>query len=130
MTWTGFADGLAAVCFVLGAALVLIAAIGVVRFTDVLTRMHAAAKPQVLGLLLILVGLGLSLREPAVVGVLLLVGVFQLLTTPIASHMIGRAAFRAGQVDTEGLVVDDLSGVLFRERPGAGPGDPPGPLPH
>ena len=52
MTWAGFADGIAGVCFMLGAFFVLVAAIGVLRFTDVLTRMHAAAKPQVLGLLL------------------------------------------------------------------------------
>ena len=56
---------LAAACLVLGALLTLIAAIGILRFPDVLTRMHSATKPQVLGLLLILLGLGLRLRDPA-----------------------------------------------------------------
>ncbi|MGK2855553.1 MAG: cation:proton antiporter, partial [Microbacteriaceae bacterium] len=37
-----------------GSALALTAAIGVVRFPDTLSRMHAASKPQVLGLLLVL----------------------------------------------------------------------------
>ena len=49
MSWTQVADLAAAVCILLGAVLALIAAIGVVRLPDLLTRMHAATKPQVLG---------------------------------------------------------------------------------
>jgi multicomponent Na+:H+ antiporter subunit G len=78
----------------------------------VLTRMHSATKPQVLGLLLILLGLALRLREPGALGVLVLIGVFQLVTTPVASHMVGRASFRAGQVRRDLLVVDELSPTL------------------
>jgi len=128
MTWTGLADVMAGVCFVLGAFLVLVASIGVLRFRDILTRMHAATKPQLLGLVLVLVGLGLRLREPAAVGALVLVAVFQMLTTPAASHMIGRAAFRAGQVDSDDLVVDELSPALARE-PAGGPDGDQGPRP-
>ena len=62
------ADTGAAICLLLGALLTLIAAIGILRFPDVLTRMHSATKPQVLGLLLILLGLGLRLRDPAASG--------------------------------------------------------------
>ena len=50
------ADTGAAICLSLGALLTLIAAVGILRFPDVLTRMHSATKPQVLGLLLILAG--------------------------------------------------------------------------
>jgi len=39
---------------------------------------------------------------------LLLVAAFQFLTAPVAAHMIGRAAYRAGQGDLDDLVVDDL----------------------
>jgi multicomponent Na+:H+ antiporter subunit G len=83
-----------------------------VRFPDLLSRMHAATKPQVLGLMLVLVGLGLRLRDPGVVGMLLLVALFQMCTAPIASHMASRASFRAGQVREELLVVDELSDVI------------------
>jgi multicomponent Na+:H+ antiporter subunit G len=109
---TRIADVAAAFCLTLGALLTLIAAIGILRFSDVLTRMHSATKPQVLGLLLILVGLALRLRDPSSLGLLALVALFQLVTSPIASHMVGRASFRAGQVRTELLVVDELTGVL------------------
>ena len=47
-------DIAAAVLVLGGSSLALTAAIGVVRFPDTLTRMHAATKPQVLGLLLVL----------------------------------------------------------------------------
>lgn len=108
MNWAGVADVAAAVLLVLGALLTLTAAIGVLRFPDALTRMHSATKPQVLGLLLVLLGLGLRLRDTHSVGLLVLVALFQLVTSPIASHMVGRASFRAGQVRSE-MVVDELS---------------------
>ncbi len=115
MSWTDLADAIAAACLVIGALLTLIAAIGILRFPDVLTRMHSATKPQVLGLLLILLGLALRLRDTEAVGMLALVALFQLVTSPIASHMVGRASFRAGQVRTDLLVVDELTELI--ERP-------------
>jgi multicomponent Na+:H+ antiporter subunit G len=117
MTWAAFADTVAAVCLVVGALLSLVAAIGILRFPDVLTRMHSATKPQVLGLLLILVGLGFRLRDPATIGLLALVALFQLVTAPVGSHMVGRASFRAGQVRRDLLVVDELTGLLAERRP-------------
>ena len=116
MSAVSVADVAAAACLVVGALLTLIAAIGVLRFADVLTRMHSATKPQVLGLLLIMVGLGLRLRDPTTIGLLALVALFQLVTTPIASHMVGRASFRAGQVRQDQLVVDELTPVLSPEQ--------------
>jgi multicomponent Na+:H+ antiporter subunit G len=112
VTWGAVADVLAAACLFVGALLALIAAIGILRFPDVLTRMHSATKPQVLGLLLVLLGLGFRLRDVRSIGLLALVALFQLVTSPIASHMVGRASFRAGQVRRELLVVDELSEVL------------------
>lgn len=112
MSWAAISDVISAVCFVLGAALALVAAIGIIRFPDVFSRMHSATKPQVLGLLLVLVGLAFRLEGIGSIGLLLLVALFQMLTAPIASHMVGRAAFRAGQVREDLLIVDELSEVL------------------
>ncbi|SCG52477.1 monovalent cation/H(+) antiporter subunit G [Micromonospora halophytica] len=102
-------DWLGAVALVAGALLSLVAGIGVLRFPDVLDRMHAATKPQVLGVLLLLVGLALRLRTPTDLGMILLVGVFQLATAPVAAQMIGRAAYRSGRVDRDLLDVDELA---------------------
>ena len=103
------ADWLGAACLTAGALLSLAAGIGVLRFPDVLDRMHAATKPQVLGVLLLLLGLALRLRTPADLGMIALVGIFQLSTAPVAAQMIGRAAYRSGRVNRELLDVDQLA---------------------
>jgi len=102
-----------------GALLCLSAAIGLLRFRDVTTRLHAATKPQVLGLLLICVAIALSLRSWPVVAFLTVVVLVQLATAPLAAHMIGRQAYRNGTVDEPSLYVDELA--ESRETPpGAG----------
>jgi multicomponent Na+:H+ antiporter subunit G len=75
-----------------GAAWSLIAGIGLLRLPDVLTRMHAATKPQVLGLLMMLTGVALRLRDANDITTLILVGLFQTWTVPVAAHMVARAA--------------------------------------
>ena len=112
MSWASVADVLSAICLLTGASLALIASVGTLRFPDLLSRIHSATKPQVLGLMLVLLGLAFRLRDIGSIGLLLLVAIFQLVTSPIASHMVGRAAFRSGQVRAELLVVDELSEVL------------------
>ncbi|MBY8871094.1 monovalent cation/H(+) antiporter subunit G [Micromonospora sp. PLK6-60] len=104
------ADVLGAVALLAGALLSLAAGIGVLRFPDVLDRMHAATKPQVLGVLLLLLGLALRLRGPMDLGMIALVAVFQLATAPVAAQMIGRAAYRSGRVDRTLLDTDELAG--------------------
>ncbi len=98
-----------AVLLLLGSLLCLTAAIGLLRLPDVLSRMHAATKPQTLGLLCVLIGLGLTLRQPAVTGLLVLVACLQLLTAPVAAHMVARTAYRTHQLDNDLIVTDELS---------------------
>ena len=108
MSWPVIADVITSVCVLTGALLSLVAAIGLLRFPDLLTRMHAGTKPQVLGLLLILLGVGVQFGGPDHVGMLVAVGMFQLLTSPISAHMVGRAAYLHRQVHEEYLVIDEL----------------------
>lgn len=103
-------DWLGGVCLLAGALLSLVAGIGVLRFPGVLDRMHAATKPQVLGVLLLLLGLALRLRTPSDLGMIVLVAVFQLATAPVSAQMIGRAAYRSGRVDRDLLDTDELAG--------------------
>jgi multicomponent Na+:H+ antiporter subunit G len=102
-------DVATACCLVAGALLSLAAGVALVRFPDLLSRMHAATKPQVLGLLLVLLGCGLQLRNTVDVTTLILVAVFQLGTAPVAAHMIGRAGYRAGLARHDVLLVDELA---------------------
>lgn len=103
------ADWVGAGFLVAGALLSLVAGIGLLRFPTVLDRMHAATKPQTLGVLLLLVGVALRLRDPADLGMVALVGIFQMATAPVAAQMIGRAAYRTGRVDERLLDVDELA---------------------
>ncbi|MTB88340.1 monovalent cation/H(+) antiporter subunit G [Aeromicrobium senzhongii] len=107
MSWGDVVDVVAGILLVLGAAFALVAAVGVVRFPDVLTRMHAATKPQTFGLLLILAGLALRIDSMSDLTLVAVVALFQLLTAPVSAHMVARATFRTGKVDREKLVVDE-----------------------
>ncbi|MGP9791726.1 monovalent cation/H(+) antiporter subunit G [Roseinatronobacter sp. NSM] len=77
-----------------GGAFVLIAAIGIVRLPDLLTRMHASTKAGTLGSLLILAALAVNIGTVAGTSKVLATVFFLLLTAPIAAHMIGRAYAR------------------------------------
>lgn len=112
MTWGLVLDVLSAVCLLGGAFLSFAAGVGVVRFPDLLARMHAATKPQVLGLMLVLLGLELQLRTWSVLLVIMLVMLFQMLTAPVSAHMVGRAGYRTGKVRTDLLVMDELTSDL------------------
>lgn len=109
MTWTTLADVAAAACLLAGAFLAFAAGVGVVRFPDLLSRMHAGTKPQVLGLILLLTGEALRVRNLQVVGMLALVAIFQLMTAPVAAHMVGRAGYRTGKVRSDLLDIDELT---------------------
>ena len=91
-----------------GVLLALVAAVGLVRLPDVLSRMHAATKPATLGLLLVCVGAALRMEDAQDAVKLLLVAAFQFLTAPVAAHVIGRAAYGSGAGALDELVVDDL----------------------
>jgi multicomponent Na+:H+ antiporter subunit G len=98
-------DIIAGALLISGSTLALTAAIGIVRFPDVLTRMHAATKPQTLGILLILAAVALRLRDPSSVAFIVVIALFQLLTAPVSAHMVGRATFRAGVVRRDRLTI-------------------------
>lgn len=114
--WTLLADTVAGVCLLLGAFLAFSAGMGVLRFANLLDRIHAVTKPQVLGLILLLVGVALRVRSWSAVAMLALVVVFQLLTAPVAAHMVGRSGLRTGKVSPDELEVDDLDSA--DQRPG------------
>ncbi|AZS38785.1 monovalent cation/H(+) antiporter subunit G [Microbacterium oxydans] len=101
------------VLILLGAVLCLSAAVGLLHFRDVPSRLHAATKPQVLGLLLICIAIALSQRS---IGGILLgfvlvapVVLMQFATAPLSAHMVGRQAYRNGTIEQRGLVVDELA---------------------
>ncbi|WP_179466351.1 monovalent cation/H(+) antiporter subunit G [Mycolicibacterium vinylchloridicum] len=109
-------DVLAGVLVLAGSALALTAAIGVLRFPDTLTRMHAATKPQVLGLLLVLGGAAIRLSGNVDVGMLILTAMFTLITAPVVAHRVGQLAYREQKVSDE-LTVDEMRDDTERTKP-------------
>lgn len=105
-------DAVSAVFLVVGALMSLAAAVGLLRFPDLLSRMHAATKPQVLGLVLLLAAIGLQTRTWWVWPVLLIAWIFQLLTVPVSAHMVGRSGYRTKHMHRELLSSDELEAVV------------------
>ncbi len=91
-----------------GAVLMALAGIGVLRLPDVYARLQAGTKAASLGLACVFAGTVLLLPTPSVAVKLGLALVFQLLTAPLAAHVIGRAAYRAG-IPAWRLDVDELA---------------------
>ena len=102
-------DVVASVLLLSGVSFAVIAGIGLHRFPDVFARMHAATKPATLGLVLVLTGATVRVAEVGGGAKLLLVLVLQLATVAVGSHMVGRAAYRAGTELSDETVLDDLA---------------------
>lgn len=99
-----------------GALMSLAAAIGLTRFPDLMSRMHAASKPQVLGLLLFLLAMAVQFESWVLLPVLAVCWLFMLLTAPVSAHMIGRAGYRTKHLRPELLTIDELDDVVARAQ--------------
>ncbi|MGC9471199.1 MAG: monovalent cation/H(+) antiporter subunit G [Bacteroidales bacterium] len=74
-----------------GSLFILIASVGLIRFRDLYSRMHATTKASSFGLMLILIGVSLFFNLLPVYMKSLLVIVFVYLTAPLASHAIAQS---------------------------------------
>jgi multicomponent Na+:H+ antiporter subunit G len=101
-------DVVAAVLLVIGTGFTFVAAIGLFRMRDVYARIHVATKPATLGIALTLMAAMLQAPVGSVTAKLATALVFQFWTVPAASHMLGRAARRAGVAPATPDVVDEF----------------------
>ncbi|MBS4208377.1 Na+/H+ antiporter subunit G [Bacillus sp. FJAT-50079] len=107
----------AALLILLSAIISVISAIGMIRFPDVYTRIHAATKSTTLAVLLTLTGAFIYIwSTEAFISVRLLLGiVFVFLTAPVAGHLIIRAAYRSN-VKLSDLSIEDELGKKFSKE--------------
>lgn len=105
---------LAAIFLVSGAAICLVASVGVLRLPDFFLRMHAATKAGVAGAGLVLIGVAFAESSFGMSVKVSLAIAFLLLTTPIAGHLLGRAGYVAGVPLSDGTSEDRLRRVLAR----------------
>ncbi|WP_075290189.1 monovalent cation/H(+) antiporter subunit G [Pararhizobium arenae] len=101
---------------VLGGVFALLAAIGVLRFPDLYTRMHAASKAGTVGSSLLLIAAGLHAGDSATLFRALAGVVFLLMTAPVAAHLLAKAAHRSGHRLDRSSVMDALEHPADRER--------------
>ena len=79
-----------------GSFLLLVGAIGVLRFPDVFTRIHAASITDTLGVTLILGGLMVQAGFTLISIKLAFILVFLYFTSPTSSHALAKAAIHGG----------------------------------
>ena len=93
----------------LGAALVLLASIGVLRFDEPLARMHALAKASTLGILLVLAGAAVNLHTVNDITSVVLAALLHVLVSPPASNMVSRATYLVTGLPLGDATVDEAS---------------------
>lgn len=102
----------------IGAAFMLLAAIGIVRLPDTFTRLQAATKAVTLGVSAIMLATATHFWEAGVTIRALTTVVFLFATAPVAAHLIGRVAYFVGGEMWGGTQFDDLQPHYDARRAG------------
>jgi multicomponent Na+:H+ antiporter subunit G len=92
-----------------GALLILLAAVGVVRFPDALTRMHALSKASTLGVSIALIGAAVARTDINDITSLLFAMVLQAATNPVSSTLLMQATYYAEGIANRVDTVDELA---------------------
>ncbi|HSM33424.1 MAG TPA: monovalent cation/H(+) antiporter subunit G, partial [Anaerolineae bacterium] len=108
-------DLIATVAVVLGTALGVLSAVGVLRMPDAYIRLQVASKTSSLGIALLMLGVAAHFDEISVTIRALLVVVFLFLTAPVAAHVICRAAYLSGVPLAAATERDELAGAYDEE---------------
>ena len=99
---------IAGVLLLVGAMFSLLAAIGMLRLPDLYARMHAASKAGTMGSGLVLIAIAVVAFDGPIILRALVGVVFLLLTTPVSTHLLARAAYVVGYRPTPDMKINDL----------------------
>lgn len=100
-------DIVVGVLAIVSACLFVLAGLGVLRFPDLYTRMHAATKATALGALVLGIAAAIALDDGR--GKVVLATIFILITAPSSAHFVGRIAHRAEGIQLRLDDRDDLA---------------------
>jgi multicomponent Na+:H+ antiporter subunit G len=103
-------EWITAILMLMGAAFMLLAAVGITRMPDTFTRMQPGTKASTLGVGCMMLAVAVHFGTVGVTTRALAGIVFVVLTAPVAAHMIGRAAYIMGSPVWEGTRLDELKG--------------------
>ena len=106
------------VFFLAGILFVFVGMVGLLRLPDVYNRLHATTKIATLGTFGVMIAIAIKAGFSTMGLKAITVGIFLLLTAPVAAHMIARAAHRQGTEMWEGSVTDEYAEENKREKGG------------
>ncbi len=92
---------------IIGSLFLFSAGLGVLRMPDTYNRIQTGTKATTLGSILVLIGL--AFLHPAWTLKLIILIFFVMLTNPVSSHALARAAHTIGIFETETTIVDHLA---------------------
>lgn len=124
MTLQLFTDIVSLVFILSGAFLSFSASIGLIRFKDTMSRVHAMTKPQTTGLILTVVGAIIRIlghehfdqSQRSDLGVLVLLVLFALLTSPVTAQRVGRVSRREGLYGAKDDMSDNQAPAKFKPK--------------
>ncbi|MFL2785560.1 MAG: monovalent cation/H(+) antiporter subunit G [Paracoccaceae bacterium] len=94
--WQLFVEILSWALISAGSFFVIVGAIGVYRFPDFWTRLHAASVAESAGVILLLTGMMVQAGWGLIAVKLLIIGVFLFITGPTSTHAVANAALVSG----------------------------------
>lgn len=100
----------AGVFILIGSIFILLTSIGLVKMPDIYTRISVTTKAATIGLGLVLLGTAVYFHELSVYARSILLIIFVFMTSPVGSHMIGRAAYFEGAKLWDKTIIDHLRG--------------------
>ena len=104
------------IALLFGSLLILVAAVGVLRFPDALSRMHALSKASTVGVSIALLGAAIARTDISDTTSLLFATVLQAATSPVASTLLTQATYYAegivSRVDTADELAETFGDVL------------------
>ncbi|SEA95735.1 multicomponent Na+:H+ antiporter subunit G [Thalassobacillus cyri] len=118
-TWINLLiDIIISLSLLIGTFFIFSASIGMLRFPDLFTRLHAVTKGSTLGIAGIMIGafLFLYVEHGIVSGKLILGMIFVMMTAPVSGHMISRAGYHNGVKLWDKSVRDDYAEAVNEKR--------------
>lgn len=93
-----------------GVAFMVLSSFGMLRMPDLYTRIHAAAKAGTVGVIGVLLAVAVHSQDILTAAKMFALIGFFLLTAPVGSHMIDRAAYLTHVETSDTTLIDDLEG--------------------
>ncbi len=102
---------------VLGVVVMTLGILGIIRMPDIYTKLHGASKSVFLGVMVLAMS-GMVIADGLIVARLILISLTLLITTPVASHVVGRAGYLMQErMNTPGAIDESGSSLAPDETP-------------